>query len=137
MRGWGNGEAIGPRVQDLRALPCEAGGALCWTGRLLHFGGRCGRYAEVPRIALACAVSAESTSAECYEVPQDRIPLDGRVNGAAARAPLRMPTIEERLSAISTQRGQYDGPYENGIQLSTNTRRLLFSLNQILTVTRS
>merc|ERR1711907_879460 len=62
--GWGHGDVIGPRVQDLRALPCEAGGGLCWTGRLLHFGGRAGKHAEVPRMSLACAISADSRTAD-------------------------------------------------------------------------
>ena len=79
-------------------------------------------------MSLACAISADSRTADNQD-RQARISLDGRINGGAATTPLRMPTMRERLSTIATQLGQYDGPYENGIQLTQNTRRLLFALN--------
>ena len=47
-------------VQDIRALPCESAELLIWTGRALHFGGRSCPRASVPRISLACALSAPS-----------------------------------------------------------------------------
>ena len=110
-------------VQDIRALPCKAGQALCWSGRLLHFGGRCGRHASGPRIALACAVSTKD-----FEDPRMRIPLDGRVGGAAGREAIRMPSMEERLQAIAVQLWQYEG----AVVLLPNTKRLLDALEKHL-----
>jgi hypothetical protein len=49
-------ECAGTWVQDLRALPCEQGEALLWTGRALHFGGRSCPRADQPRISIACVI---------------------------------------------------------------------------------
>jgi len=38
-------------LQDVRALPAEAGSILGWNQHLLHWGSRCSRWAKAPRIS--------------------------------------------------------------------------------------
>lgn len=41
------------RLQDIRALPAEAGSVLGWTTHLVHWGSRSSAFASGPRISLA------------------------------------------------------------------------------------
>ena len=40
-------------LQNIRALPVQAGSILCWSAHLLHWGGRSSEYATHPRISFA------------------------------------------------------------------------------------
>jgi len=41
------------RLQDARALPCEAGSVLGWSTHLIHWGSRSSAFADGPRIAIS------------------------------------------------------------------------------------
>jgi len=41
-----------PAPQDIRALPARAGSVLAWNQYLLHWGGRCTKWAKAPRISV-------------------------------------------------------------------------------------
>ena len=47
-------------VQNVRALPAKAGSILCWSPRLLHWGGRSSRYADAPRLSFAAYFQSRS-----------------------------------------------------------------------------
>jgi hypothetical protein len=46
-------------LQDVRALPAKAGSVLGWNQHILHWGGRCTKYAPHPRISVG--IYAETT----------------------------------------------------------------------------
>ena len=60
-------------IQNVRALPAPAGGALVWSGRTLHFGGRCDKEATIPRIAISFAASTPA-----FEDPKMRLMFGDR-----------------------------------------------------------
>lgn len=114
-------------LQDIRALPCEPGEALIWTGRALHFGGRACPRAKAPRISLACAVSASS-----FEDPNQRCGELWQCNGTDSSSCMRMPSLNERLKVIAIQLYNYDGPLESSVNICDKQRRLLRDLDTVL-----
>lgn len=49
-----DGEKRSFGFQDVQALPIPAGSMLCWSPRLIHWGGRSSLRAKTPRISIAC-----------------------------------------------------------------------------------
>lgn len=67
--------------QDTRALPARAGSILAWNQYLLHWGGRCSRWAANPRIS--SGIYFQSADVEPYVARtvsfHDDLPLKGRL----------------------------------------------------------
>lgn len=87
--------------QDIRALPIAAGGMLCWTQAVVHWGSHSTPRADKPRISLA------------FEFQRGDIP--------PMNTPLLPPwvalTIEQRLSLICKQVVQYQHMYPLSLEL--------------------
>jgi hypothetical protein len=84
------------KLQDIRALPAEAGSALGWNTRILHWGGRSSEYAEQPRISVA--MYFESKDLNLYEL-ENADARKGR-DALTIDETFEMP-FEKRLGAIA------------------------------------
>lgn len=40
-------------LESVRPLPGPAGSVICWQGNTIHWGSKCGEYAETPRMSIA------------------------------------------------------------------------------------
>jgi len=81
---------------DCMPLPAHATDVLFWTGRLIHYGGRC--TSRTPRMSLGLAASNPT-----FESPADRLgPTPRRLDN------LLYPSLEDRLRIIATQIWTYN-----------------------------
>lgn len=76
-----------PNVQDIRALPAQAGSILSWNESLIHWGGRSSDKGVNPRISMACAF--QRADVDPYETP--------------ALDPFAVPSFKTRLGLIGQQ----------------------------------
>jgi hypothetical protein len=75
----------GVRLQDVRALPAEAGSVLAWTTHLLHWGSRSSPCAKEPRVSIAMYFQSRQVPAydeSAMEVP-GCIPFETRLQWIA------------------------------------------------------
>jgi hypothetical protein len=82
-------------LQDVRALPAQAGTVVAWTTHVLHWGSRPSPRALLPRVSIAMEF-------QTAEVPALEAPLT---------APIESPPFEMRLKLIEQQIGKYQGWY--------------------------
>jgi hypothetical protein len=72
-------------VQNIRALPGEAGFAFAWNHQILHWGGRSSSRARGPRVSISFEFRRRST------------------NGKRTIPRGRLPTFDERLKLVAEQ----------------------------------
>lgn len=104
-------------LQSVRALPLSAGSALWWTQHLVHWGGRCSKYAKNPRVSVGFELQRS-------DVPAYSNPL---------LLPETMPSFSMRLGLIARQLLQY----QHMILLPNHTKDLAQTLQQHLPKERS
>lgn len=100
---------IPENMQDIRALPINAGGVLGWNQAVLHWGSRSSRRAEAPRISYACEYQRG-------DVPAYNRPL---------LDPLVPPTFEQRLALVGKQILQYRHMYGLSDSIAEVAQRLV------------
>ena len=83
-------------LQDMQALPAEAGDMYIWNFWVLHWGSKATKRAKEPRISVAFEI--EEAGSNLLEAPL----MD----------PFRMPSYEERLRIIAYQIKQYMHMYK-------------------------
>ncbi len=96
-------------VQEVRALPAEAGSVLGWNQALLHWGGRASPRARGPRVSF-------SFELQRGEDPPFSTPL---------LDPLRPPPFEARLGLIGQQILQYEHMHDMSAELVEMAKRLV------------
>jgi hypothetical protein len=77
--------AAGVRLQDVRALPADAGSVLAWTTHLLHWGSRSSPCAKEPRVSIAMYFQSRQVPVydeSATEIP-GRIPFETRLRWIA------------------------------------------------------
>jgi hypothetical protein len=87
-----------PNLQDIRALPAEAGSVLGWNQALLHWSGRSSSRAKEPRLSFS--IEYQRGDEPAFNAPL----LD----------PLELPPFERRLGLIGKQMLQYRHMYHVG-----------------------
>lgn len=85
----------GFELQDVRALPADAGSILCWNQKVFHWGGRSSGRAPEPRISVAFEFQRGTVAP--YNTPL----MD----------PLQVPDFQTRLRLIAKQLLQYKHMY--------------------------
>ena len=83
-------------LQEMQALPADAGDMYIWNFWVLHWGSRASKRAKEPRISVAFELEEEGSN--LIEAPL----MD----------PMRLPSYEERLRIIAYQIKQYTHMYK-------------------------
>ena len=115
------------------AQPCAQGDALCFSHRLLHWGGVCDASAGVARVALSFALADPAFERAAFDAAHLPFPphglrlglLAGQAIVYAQQAPLSKGELALNNRVFASQRAHFDAEYADKVLSTAQTLKFM------------